>query len=277
MGRGAIARRLESMRLRPIHRGVYAVGHRKLSGVAWCMAAVLAYGADAVPSHRSAAAMWGILEGWRTTVDITLPRRVSSRAGIRTHLATIVPDEWTLLDGIPVTTPARTLLDLAAVLQPHELNRALERAEGLRLADGTPLVALLERHHRRRGTASLKAAMKDGLRPAVTKSELERRFLSFLERAGLPRPETNVLLDLGGEHIEVDCVWREARVIVELDSRAWHLTTEAFERDRERDRRAQAAGWRPIRITDRALRQDPAALVAVLGALLSPAAPARSA
>ncbi len=126
VGRNAIGRRLESMRLRPIHRGVYAVGHRKLSQAGWCRAAILAYGLDAVLSHRSAATRWGILEGWRTTVDIALPRDVKSRIGIRTHTAAVAPDERTVLDGIPVTTPARTLLDLAAVLQPHELNRALE-------------------------------------------------------------------------------------------------------------------------------------------------------
>ncbi len=138
-------------------------------------------------------------------------------------------------------------------------------------------MALLERHDRRRGTASLKAAVREGLRPLVTKSELERSFLALVERAGLPLPDTNVWLDVGGDPIEVDCVWREARVIVELDSRAWHLTTEAFERDRERDRRAQAAGWRPIRITDRALTREPAAAIAVVEALLSPAGPGRSA
>jgi very-short-patch-repair endonuclease len=140
------------------------------------------------------------------------------------------------------------------------------------------LVALIERHRDRRGTANLRGAIKEGLRPAVTKSELERRFLSLLDQAELPRPQTNVWLNLGGEWMEVDCAWPEQRVIVELDGRAYHQTTAAFERDRTRDRRAQAHGWRPIRVTDRALRQEPDALVADVRALLYvSAAPARSA
>ena len=192
-------------------------------------------------------------------------------------MTTIADDERTARAGIPVTTVARTLLDLAAVLQLQELNRVLERAEALRLTDQTPLGALIERHRGRRGTANLKAAIREGLRPAVTRSELERRFLSFVEKAGLPRPQTNVWLSLGGEWLEVDCAWAEQRVIVELDSRAYHQTTAAFERDRKRDRRAQAYGWRPIRVTDRALREEAGALRGELVALLSAAVRVRSA
>ena len=276
LGRGAIARRVEKKQLQLVHRGVYAVGHRRLSQMAWWMAAVLACGPDAVLSHRSAAVLWGILESARAWVDITVPRRLGGRAGIRAHQASLAPDESTIQAGIPVTTVARTLLDLAAVLQLHELNRALERAEALRLSDRTPLVALMERHPGRRGIANLKAATKEGIRPAVTKSELERRFLSFVDKAGLPRPETNVWLNIAGEWIEVDCLWRAQRVIVELDSRAYHQTTAAFERDRRRDRRLHAAGWWPIRITDRALREEPESVDADFRALLS-AAQARSA
>jgi predicted transcriptional regulator of viral defense system len=276
VGRGAIARRLERKQLHLIHRGVYAVGHRRLSRMAWWMSALLACGPDAVLSHRSAAVLWGILENARATVDISVPRRRRGRGGVRLHQAALAPDERTIEAGIPVTTVARTLLDLAPVLQRHELNRALERAEALRLSDVTPLVALMERHNGRRGMANLRAATKEQLRPAVTKSELERRFLRFVDKARLPRPETNVWLQIAGEWIEVDCVWPEQRVIVELDSRTYHRTTAAFERDRRRDRRRHAVGWRPIRVTDRALRSESDALDADLGILLS-AARARSA
>ena len=227
-------------------------------------------------SHRCAAARWGILEGWPSRVDVTVPRELRPRGGIRPHQASLAADERTIEVGIPVTTVARTLLDLAAVLQRHELNRALERAEALRLSDLTPLVVLMERHDGRRGMANLRAATRELLRPAVTKSELERRFLTFVDKAGLPRPQTNVWLSIAGEWIEVDCVWREQGVIVELDSRTYHETTAAFERDRRRDRRLHAAGWQPVRITDRALRSEPDALDADLRTLLS-AAPARSA
>jgi very-short-patch-repair endonuclease len=277
IGRGAIDWRVGAKRLHVVHQGVYAVGYRRLTQRGWWMAAVLACGPDAVLSHRAAAVLWGILEGDPARADVTVPCKRRGRAGIRLHRAVVAADERTVHAGIPVTTVARTLLDLAAVLQLHELRRALERAEALGLADRTPLAALVDRHRGRRGIARLRVAIGDGVRRVVTRSELERRFLSFLEQSGLPRPETNVRLDVAGESMEVDCVWREQRVIAELDSRAWHLTAEAFERDRERDRRAQAAGWRPIRITARALAEEPSALVAVVRALLSPAAPARSA
>lgn len=267
--RGAIDRRLKRKRLHRIHRGVYAVGYPRLQRAGWFMAAVLACGPGAVLSHRCAAAWWGLLDGWPTRVDVSVSRRLHGQNGICVHVATIADDERTVHAGIPVTTVARTLLDLAAVVQRHELNRVLERAEALQLSDATPLIALMERHHGRRGLANLKAAMSEGLRPVVTRSELERRFLTFLDLAGLPRPETNVWLDVGGDWMEVDCVWREQGVIAELDSRAWHLTTEAFERDRERDRRALAAGWRPVRVTDRALRDGADRLREELSALVA--------
>jgi very-short-patch-repair endonuclease len=275
LGRGAIAARLRTKRLHRMHRGVYAVGHRRVSRLGWWLAAVLACGPDAVLSHRCAAALWGILEGWPVTVDISAPRRLAPRAGMRIREAAIAADERTVHAGIPVTTVARTLLDLAAVLQPHELDRVLERAEAMRLSDRTPLVALIERHHRRRGTKNLKGAVKEGLRPAVTRSELERRFLSFIDKAQLPRPQTNRWLQIGGEWLEVDCVWPAQRVIVELDSRAYHQTTAAFERDRKRDR-AQAAGWRVLRVTDQAMREEGRPLREELTALLT-AGRARSA
>jgi hypothetical protein len=248
--------------------------------MAWWVAAVLACGPGAVLSHRCAGALRGILEGWPATVDVTVPRELRGRDGLRAHVAVLPADERTIHAGIPVTTVARTLLDLAAVLQPHELNRALERAEALRLADATPLVALVERHRRRQGVGKLKRAVGEGkATPRETKSPLERRFLTFLERFGLPLPQTNVWLEIGGDWIEVDCVWSEQRVIAELDSRAYHQTAAAFERDRRRDRHAQAAGWRPIRITDQALREEPGSLLADVRAVLSAGhgPPARSA
>jgi predicted transcriptional regulator of viral defense system len=278
LGRGAIAERLKKKRLHHVHRGVYAVGYRKVSRLGWWLAAVLACGPGAVLSHRCAGALRGILDGWPATVDVSVSRPLSSRPRVRVHEATLPDDERTVEAGIPVTTVARTLLDLAAVLDPHQLNRALERAEALRLADPTPLVGLIARYPGRRGIANLREALKEGLRPQVTKSELERRFLTFLDEVGLPRPRTNVWLNIGGDWMEVDCVWPEQRVIAELDSRTYHQTTAAFERDRRRDRRLQAAGWRPIRITDEMLRKERAALVADVRALVSGrAAPARSA
>jgi very-short-patch-repair endonuclease len=124
---------------------------------------------------------------------------------------------------------------------------------------------------------ALRTALADGpLRSSLTRSELERRFLALVERAGLPRPRINEWLDVGGELIQADCVWPAERLIVEVDSRAWHGTGQAFDRDRRRDRRCLAAGWRVMRVTERALMAERRELEAELRALLS-AAPARSA
>jgi very-short-patch-repair endonuclease len=273
LGRGAIDWRVEMRRLHPVYRSVYVPGRRQLTREGRWMAAVLACGPEAVVSHRTAAALWRMREGeGGATVEVTVPRRVRGYAGITARIATLASDERTVLDGIPVTTVPRTLLDLAAVLRPEALRRALEQAEALRLGDPVPLVALLERHHGRRGAARLKALLDEGpLRPRVLRSVLESRFLALVEDAGLPSPETNVRLEIGGVWIEVDCVWRDERLVVELDGRTHHDTEAAFERDRVRDRRLQAAAWRVVRVTWRALEEDPDAVVADLAALLTTA------
>ncbi len=278
LSRGAIFSRLETKRLHAVHRGVYAVGRRGLSRPGVWLAAVLACGPDAVLSHLSAAVLWGIREGSPARVEVSAPRQRRSRDGIRAHRATIAPDERTLRAGIPVTTVPRTLLDLAALLQPHELNRALERAESLRLSDPKPLAALIARHRGRRGTTVLGRALERGAaRERVTKSELERRFLTLLEDACIPLPQTNVRLEVDSGWIEVDCLWPEQRVAVELDGRAVHLTAAAFERDRGRDRRLQAAGWRVTRITDLAMRREAPAVCADVRTLLGMPTSARRA
>ncbi len=178
-------------------------------------------------------------------------------------------DAPTRKNGSTNTTPARTLLDLAATSDRHELARALERAEAQRLSDDIPLTALLDRHCGNRGVATLRAALRDGAAtPRLTRSELERRFLTFLEESGLPLPQTNVWLQPGDDWIQVDCLWPDHRLVVELDGRAHHETAAAFERDRRRDRDLVAAGLRVIRVTERARRSEPRALRAQLeGAL----------
>jgi hypothetical protein len=241
------------------------------------MAAVLACGPDALLSHRPAAALLGIREGAPGRIDVTVPRHLAPREGIRPHRAAVPADERTVRAGIPVTGFARTLLDLAAVLDAHDLRRALERAEALRLADALPLVAVVERYPRRRGSAALRAALADGpLRPALPRSELERRFLAFVDELGLPSPLVNHWIDVGGDLIQVDCFWPDRQLIVEVDSRTWHATAGAFERDRRRDRRCLSAGLPVVRVTERMLVEEAPELERALGELLS-AAPGRSA
>ena len=259
----AIDRMLKRGRLCPVHRGVYTIGHRLLSQDGRWMAAVLAYGPDAVLSHRAAAALWGMRAG--TWVEVTVPNGRSPRDGIEVHRAKLPPDERTTHRGIPTTTVPRTLLDLSAVVTRRHLRSALREAEHLRLTDPLSLHDLTTRYARRPGLKAIKALLSDAsIGAKVIRSELEERFQDFLISAGLPLPQTNVIV----EGYEVDCVWPEQRVIVELDGHASHSPAHAFELDRARDRRLEAAGWRVIRITWRQLETESELVEADLRRLL---------
>jgi very-short-patch-repair endonuclease len=245
LGSDAIDHRLSIGRLCPIHRGVFSmVGRRLLTRHGFWMAAVLACGPGAVLSYRAAAALWGVRGGGWT--EVTVPRGRKARQGIRLHFADLPADETTVHHGIPVTTIARTLLDLSAVVQQHELRSAFRQAEQLQLRDPLGIAALIARYPRRPGGPLLKAAFEEAqLGLSVTRSELEERFQALLLDAALPGPATNVRI----EGHEVDCAWPDERLIVELDGRGFHDSGDAFEADRARDRRLEAAGWRVVRIT----------------------------
>jgi very-short-patch-repair endonuclease len=248
----AIKHRARAGRLHPLYRGVYAVGHRVLSQRGRWMAATLA--ADGVLSHRSAGALW-VIRQWQGRIDITTPRTRRARPGLLLHRAVLAPDEITVRDGIPVTTPARTLLDLARVLQRHQLQQAINEAEILRLEGPHQLAS---RYPTKRGTRALRTLAP----PTHTKQDLEARFHTFLNDRRFPRPQTNTVI----EGKEVDFAWPDRRLIIELDSWEYHRTRQAFEEDRQRDRHLAARGWRVIRITWRDL-DDPDALEEELRAL----------
>lgn len=230
------------------------------------MAAVLAGGPGAVLSHRSAATLWGIGgSGGGGGVDVTVPGNRRSTGAIEFHRTLLPADEVTVTNGIPVTTVPRTIFDLAADTSARRVERTINEAEVLQLWDELSLDELLLRYPRRTGSRTVRAAL-DGRRAGatITRSELEERFLALIDGAGLPRPEVNAFVD----GFEVDFLWRDARLIVELDGRAFHHTAQAFERDRERDRILQAAGWRVIRLTWRQLEATPHRVVADLQALV---------
>jgi very-short-patch-repair endonuclease len=260
VGARAIDHRLQRKRLHPLHRGIYAVGQRQLRKEAKWMAAVLACGPAGVLSHLAGGAHWQLV--WdRGVIEVTCPRALRARPGIWVHKARLPNDEITIHEGIPVTTVPRTLFDLAAVLPARQLERAINEAEVLRLWDELSLDRLLHRYPRHRGNRAIRAALHQRRRGStVTKSELEETFLRLIDAAGIPRPEINALV----EDFEVDAVWRDARLVVELDGRDVHGTAAAFETDRERDRALQVAGWRPVRITYRQLRDTPREVVADL-------------
>lgn len=188
LGREAIGRRVRSGRLHRLHSGVYAVGHRVLSPHARWMAAVLACGPGAVLSHHSAAALWGIRDNRDGPIDVSSPRKGKSHGSIRRHEARLPPDEITVHHGIPVTTVPRTIFDLAAG-SPGAVEPALRQAEYLRLYDRLSLPDLLDRYPRHRGNRAIRAALSH-LRetPGRTRSAFEDRFLSFLDRHGIPAP-----------------------------------------------------------------------------------------
>jgi hypothetical protein len=259
VGRNAIDRRLNRRLLHGIHRGVYAVGHTALTADGRWMAAVLAGGPGSVLSHRSAAALWCI---WRSgLVDVTVRRQNRPARSISFHRASLPPDEVTTERGIPITTVPRTLLDLATVLKPPQVERAINEAQVRGLTDLLSLPALLERYPGRPGTPNIRAVLaRLQAGSTLTRSELELRFLEFVRAAELPPPELNASLQISGNWLECDCLWRPQRLIVELDGHAFHATPAAFERDRVRDRRLHAVGWRTVRVTWQQLQADTQAL-----------------
>jgi hypothetical protein len=266
----AIDNRIRRGRLRRIHRGVYAVGHRVLGQEGHWMAAVLLAGPGAVLSHRSAAALWGIRPTSHSRLEVTVARERRPSAAIQLHYGRLPSDEITTHRGIPVTTVPHTLLDLASAVSPALVERAVNEAEVRRLSDPLSLADLLERHPRRRGAAALRSLVMAGrIGEARTRSDFEAAFLAFLDRFGLPRPEVNAALVVPGRTIEPDFLWRAQQVIVELDGYETHGTRAAFESDRARDRALALTEWRRLRVTWRQLEHEPAALAADLRVLLT--------
>lgn len=253
-----------------LHPGIFAVGYCLVCREGRWLAAVLRSGEGAVLSHRSAAELWGICRPRdRGRIDVSAPRSARSSARIRRHHVSHNSGELTIRRRIPVTTLARTLLDLAAESSRESLEAAIREAEYLHRFRLEKLEEALELHPGRRGAKTIRCCLhRLGRGPrGRTRSELEVRFAALLARTDLPKPALNVLLDLDGFKVEADCLWREQRAIVELDGGRSHRTRVVFESDRERDRRLQAEGWRVIRITWRQL-DNPTALVADLHRIL---------
>jgi hypothetical protein len=262
-GADAIKRRLSAGRLHLLHRGVYAVGHRRVNQRGHWMAAVLAYGEPAVLSHQSAAALWGLV-GARSPIDVTSPQGRPGRKGIRLHKGRLDADERTKRDGIPITTVARTVLDLAETIDGERLARAMEEADRLNLLRVSELERVCARADGRHGAGICRQLVASLITTPRTRSPLEQRFVGFCDSHRLPRPVFNATV-LGHE---VDALWPDRKVAVELDSWEFHRHRAAFENDRERDTELQVAGYRTIRVTDRRMKADAAALAAQLRELL---------
>jgi hypothetical protein len=258
----AAQRRVGAGRLFRLYRGVYSrVSPSHLSREGHWLAAVLACGPGAVLSHRSAAALHGLRPQGATKIEVTVPTR-SARLhdGVIAHRCALHPEDITIVCGIPCTTVARTLVDLAATVRRRPLERACDQAEILQIFDLTAIEDQFARHPRRPGTRRLKAVLDThyiGQTPTWT--DIEERFLALVRAAHLPEPEVNAWIDPddGEPAIRVDFVWRRERIAVETDGGRTHQTKQAFENDRRRDQRLTAARWRPLRATWRQITRTP--------------------
>jgi predicted transcriptional regulator of viral defense system len=269
----AITVRLRCGRLHRVHAGVYSVVPRQLlSRQGHWMAAVLASGPDAVLSHHTAAALWGIRGYSGGAIHVTVPHKSTSSKRIRRHLSHVREDERVVKEGIPVTSVHRTIFDVAATTATDEVVAMIKEAEYRNLWDRLSLWDLLERYPGKRGSRTLRFALKRITEEPTgrKRSRLEERFAPFLRRHRLPLPRFNDLISLGTKHYRVDCHWPNAGQIVELDGWEGHGTKSAFREDRARDRALRVAGYSVTRLTWNQLDDEPAQIAADLRALLKP-------
>lgn len=262
----AVTHRLRNGRLHRCHRGVYAVGQPRLTSEGRWLAAVLASGPGALLSHLDAAVLWGIHTGSGATVHVITDRRSrQSLPGIRLHRARrLVAADGSEAKGIPVTTVARTLVDLTDMFGHKRLTRIVREADYLGMLDLGQVDACLARSHGRRRLNILKAVVQAHRPGRILRSELEHRFLELCRQHGLPEPETNVRTTIRGRRLELDCLWPDQKVVVELDGAAAHAKPHAFESDRARDSALTAEGYRALRYTWKRVTGSPDTVIAEL-------------
>jgi very-short-patch-repair endonuclease len=254
VGEHAIDRLVRAGRLHRLYRGVYAVGHNALTLHGRWMAAVLACGLNAALSHTTATAALDLRRAGET-IHVTVPGRGGRQApkGIKLHRSpTLTPAEITTVRGIRVTRPARTIIDVARLVSRDELARIVEEADRRGLVDFRELEAAR--------SPSLHAVLR-AYAPAPTRSALERRFLKLCRDHGIERPEVNAVI----EGMEVDFVWRDRKLIVEVDGYEFHRSRGAFERDRERDVELAMRGWTTRRFTWRQVESRSQWVAAAIG------------
>jgi len=256
--RGAVARRLQAGRLHRVHEGVYAVGHQAPRREARWLAAVLACGEGAALSHRSAATLWAIREGEGPRPDVSIPARSGRRQpAIAVHRVGLEPRDVTRHRAIPVTSVARTLVDLAHEVEHAQLVRALREAQFRKLFD----LAATREALARRPSRSLRLLLDDLV---VTQTRIEDRLLEICDRRGIPRPATQ--RPIAGRR--VDFVWEEARLVVETDGWEAHGTRDAFQVDRAATNALQLAGYTVLRFTHADLVRRPARVAREIRAAL---------
>ena len=264
--RDAIRGRVNAGRLMPLHRGVYAVGHLALTSRAKELAAVLACGPDALLTHRSAGRLWGIVRASTARIEVTVPRSRGPRAGILVHRSRAIgEDDRACIDAIPVTSLARTVVDLAEVLTEPRLADAVNEAEVQGLFDLRAIEAVLARLPGRTGGRRLRRVLAVYQpEPTMSRSEAQRILTELCMQRGLPE----ALRDASVAGYELDLFWPDARLAVEFDGFAVHGTRRAFHRDRQKDRRLAALDVQVVRVTSRDLQGDGRALTSELAQIL---------
>ena len=263
----AVATRVRLGRLHRLYRGVYAVGHPGLTLRGRFRAAVLACGESAVLSHFAAAAFWGFWAWEERLIDVTISGSgTRDLRGVRAHRSRAVERDVLVRCGMRVTTPARTLLDLAAVLPERALRSLVRRAEAQGAVSIRQILELLARSNGHRGAGKLRAVIAGGSAP--TRSDLEDLLLDLLDRAGIERPEINAPLRFGGETIIPDYLWRDRQVAIEADSVTWHDHKLTREHDADKQAQLEAIGLRVLRITFNQITRQPQQTLARIRAAL---------
>lgn len=258
----AVDRAVRAGRLYRVFRGVYALGHWRVGARGRMRAATLACGEGTVVSHLSAGALLGLLDRAPEVVDVIAPGKAGEKPrsagckidGIRAHrVRRPRRSEVGTVDGIPCTSPARTLVDLAGVVTTRTLRSAFERAAARKMLHVAAIEAAMSRG--RLGSKALRTLLDEWRRAAPLarnqrlKSPLEAKVLPLVLQRGAPAPRTNAPVELAAGRIEVDFLWQDQRFVLEADSRDFHGTDVAFERDRWRDRELMRVGYSTLRVT----------------------------
>lgn len=269
VSRDATLRAVRSGRLHRHHRTVYSIGRPDLPFPWAIKAAVLAVGPDTLASDRAAAQLWGIVNPRRLlteAVDVTVsgPRR-RSRRGIRVHHRQVDPRDRRTRRGIALTSPARTIVDLAAQLDVDDLEQLVVEADIRRLATADELRTVIARASGQRGTRRFIDLLDRAAWQGLTRSQAERRALELVARARLPRPRVN---PVRLEH-RIDLHWPQERLVLEIDGFATHGRRRAFDDDHDRDLTLEIAGEHVMRATANQLTRTPEAVVAAIASELA--------
>jgi very-short-patch-repair endonuclease len=251
--------------LHPVYDGIYMVGQPLLLPKAEVLAAVWACGPTALLSHRSATEEWGMIEPRKgLALQVTVPgHRRPGPKGVFVHRTNdLYDDEISEKDGIPITSPARTIFDFASQAFRREVSAAYERGLIEKLFTRDDMIVLAMRHKGRRGIKKVRPLIDRDAPPTVTIEEAHRLLLELVRSSGLPHPKTEVPIDC----YRVDMLWPDAMLVVEMDSSKWHSTPGRDERDKRRDAELSAMGYLTIRVTWTELTRHPSQVVARISA-----------